>query len=422
MALGFGRAPTSAAEEPPRRAIVLSGGGARGAYEAGVLSYVFEELPARLGFMPRLDVYAGTSVGAVHCCFLAAHADELSEGVRALAGLWRRMSFSTVYRFGVGDAFNFSRTLVGSLLGRSVHAEEHPDRIHGLLNTTPLEQLVVRQIPWRRLRRNLRSKVLDSLCVSTTEIATGRTVTFIDNREREVGAWTGDPMVVARSARIGPDHALASAAIPVLFPAVKVRGTYFCDGSLRQYSPLSPALRLRCNRILSIGLRRAVPREPDEKLREARIEKFRSAGFMFGKILNTLLIDRLDHDILQMRLLNRLLLAGLDLSGPEFLARVNRDLARERGFDLRVVQDCLIRPSEDIGMIAAEHVRSMRRSRSASWMGGMAFRVLTRGAPEGEADLMSYLLFDGEYASSLIELGRADAARAEDELVRFFSS
>ncbi len=415
--------PIETPREGIRRAIVLSGGGARGAYEVGVLCYIFEELPRRLGYVPRFDVYSGTSVGAVHCCYLAAHADQLAAGVHGLSSLWRDMSFSTVYRFALSDALNFSRILVSSLLGRSVSRGEQPDRIHGLLNTEPLQQLVVRGIPWRKLRLNLRQKLLDSLCVTTTEIATGRTVTFVDNREHTVGSWTVDPQFVAYAARIGPHHALASAAIPVLFPAVRVRGTYFCDGSLRQHSPLAPALRLRCNRVLSIGLRRGARSDVENAgLQEERIEKFQSVGFMFGKILNTLVIDRLENDLAQMRLVNQLLKAGLEVCGPSYLEAVNRDFIERRGLGFRVIEDCFIRPSEDIGAIAAQHVRQMRNRPASSWIGSFAFRTLTRGAPEGEADLMSYLLFDADYASSLIALGMSDARRAEAELIHFFNS
>ncbi len=410
-------------EEPRadvRRAIVLSGGGARGAYEVGVLRYIFEELPPKLGFVPRIDLYSGTSVGAVHCCYLGAHADQPELGVRGLAQIWRDMSFSRVYKFGMRDAIGFSQTLLGSLRGRSVKTSEHPDRIHGLLNTTPLERLVVRQIPWRRLRRNVRSGVLGSLAVSTTEIATGRTVVFVDNRERRVERWTKDPTHIARPTRIGPEHALASAAIPFLFPAVRVRGTYYCDGSLRQQGPLSSALRLGCNRILAIGLRRQRSASLDEPIAEERLGKFQSAGYLFGKMLNTLLIDRLEYDLSHMRALNKLLRAGLALSGPEYVERVTQSVTGDRGIGFQIVEDCFIRPSEDIGAIAAEHVRSMRAKPARSWIGSWAFRMLTRGAPEGEADLMSYLLFDGGYASSLIALGMADAARAEEDLLRFF--
>ncbi len=414
--------PREEPREGVRRAIVLSGGGARGAYEAGVLRFIFEELPPKLGFVPRFDVYSGTSVGAVHCCYLAAHADQPELGVRGLVDIWKNMSFSTVYRFGVSDAVNFSRTLLGSVLGRSVKTGPHRDRIHGLLNTAPLERLVVRQIPWRRLRRNLRSGAFDTLCVSTTEIATGRTVVFVDNRERRVERWTRDPRDIARPARIGPEHALASAAIPFLFPVVRVRGTYFCDGGLRQQTPLSSALRLRSNRVLTVGLRRKPPHLSDEPLAERRLEKFQSAGYVFGKMLNALLIDRLEYDVNHMRVLNELLRMGSSACGPGYLEQVREKVRGERGVGFQIVEDCFIQPSEDIGAIAAEYVQRMHGKPARSWIGNMTFRALTRGAPVGEADLMSYLLFDGDYASSLIDLGMADAARVEQELIRFFRS
>ncbi len=407
-----------------RRSIVLSGGGARGAYEAGVLRFIYEDLPRRLGFLPRFDIFSGTSVGGVHVCFLAAHADDPAAGSRALAEVWKRMSFSTVYRFGLADAFSFSRTLLGALTGSSVGPEAQADRIHGLLNTTPLEQLVVQQIPWRRLRRNVRSGHVGALCVSATEIASGRSVVFIDNRERAVPSWTHDEMHVARAARIGPEHALASAAIPLLFPAVRVKGTYYCDGSLRQQSPLAPALRLGANRVLVVGLRRrrAADEKLGEKLGEERVEQFRSASYLFGKLLNALLIDRLEFDLNQMRLMNRMLRVGVEEMGEGYLDAANERVIKQRGLGLQIVEDCFVRPSQDIGSIAARHVRSMRKRPGGSLIGSLAFRTLTRGAPADEADLMSYLLFDGAYARDLMDLGRADAKSMEDDLLRFFTT
>jgi NTE family protein len=280
---------------------------------------------------------------------------------------------------------------------------------------------VLREIPWRRLRRNLRRGHVGTLCVSATEIRTGRTIVFTDNRERHAPEWTHDPFIVSRAARVGPEHALASAAIPFLFPAVKIGQRYYCDGSLRQTTPLSPALRLGANRVLVIGLRHAAPPEHDDAVGEQRVEHFVSAGFLFGKVLDSLLIDRIETDLAHMRIINRILEAGVASEGPEHVEHVNRLVARQRGIGFRVVRDCLVRPSEDLGAVAGHHVSRMRKQRSGSILGNLAFRALTRGAPEDEADLMSYLLFDGEYASELIELGRQDAKRAEEDLVRIFS-
>jgi len=404
-----------------RRALVLSGGGARGAYEVGVLRFVFGKLAERMGRVPELDVYCGSSVGAVHACYMAAHADDPVAGAAQLVDIWRDMSFSSVYRFGMGRAMGFSSTLLASLWGSVTEADAHPDRLHGLLDTEPLENLVLNRIPWRRLRRNLRSGTVEALCVSATEIGTGKTVVFIDNRERRVPRWTNDVMHVARPARIGPDHALASAAIPVLFPAVRVRDTYYCDGSLRQQTPLTPALRLGANKLLIVGLRHEHEPGLDEPVAEERLQRFRSASFLFGKVLNAFLIDRLEYDVTHMRVLNQVLQAAMETAHADHLGAINRQVATERGIGFQLVDDCFVRPSEDIGAIAARHVSRLRDRPSSTWMGGLAFRALTRGAPDDEADLMSYLMFDGQYAAELIELGLADAERREEELAALFA-
>jgi NTE family protein len=224
---------------------------------------------------------------------------------------------------------------------------------------------------------------------------------------------------VARAALIGPTHPLASAAIPFLFPAVRIGRSYYCDGGLRMHSPLSPALRLGADRVLVLGLSHGRSAEEQHRVAQERIQRFASASFLFGKVLDTLLMDRLEHDLNHMRLLNEIFRAGTKAFGPEFLSRVNAVAERDRGLGFRIVDDCFIRPSADIGAIAGRHVQRLRSSRAGSWLGRATFRTLTRGSPEHEADLMSYLLFDGEYASELIELGRSDAARNEAELARF---
>ncbi len=405
-----------------RRALVLSGGGARGAYEAGVLRYVFGKLPARLGFMPRIDLYCGTSVGAVHACYLAAHADAPHEGVAGLAEIWRRMSFATVYSFGLGDALRFGRTMIGFATGAAVEPGAEGGRIHGLLNTAPLEELVIQRIPWRRLRRNLRSGLAGALCVSVTEIASGRTVVFVDSRERAIPSWTRDQVVIAEATRIGPEHALASAAIPFLFPAVRVGESWYCDGGLRQITPLAPALRLGANRVLVVGLRARQDVPAPRVIEQERLRQYVSAGFLFGKVLNALLIDRIEYDLSHMRVINKMLRAVQEAAGNTFVERVSETVTRERGLNFNIVEDCLIRPSQDLGRIAAKHVDRLRHRRARTLLGGLAFRTLARGSPEDEADLMSYLLFDGDYASELIELGQRDAEAQQDDLVRFFGS
>lgn len=399
-----------------RRALVLSGGGARGAYEVGVLSFLFGKFADRLGELPRFDLITGTSVGAVHACFVAAHAQRPREGIDTLVDVWRQMAFSQVYRFGARDALHFSNTLLGALFGRRTAAQRQPERLYGMLNTEPLERLVLARIPWRELRRNLRHGVVDTLTVSTTQIATGRTVVFVDNAAQRVPSWTRDASQIAVADRIGPVHALASAAIPLLFPAVRIGETYYADGGLRQQAPLTPALRLGANRLVIIGLRKGQTGAVNDAVGEGRIERFHSAAFLMGKVLDALLIDRLEVDVNHMRVINRMLRAGLEHCGEGHLEAVRKHVGEARGLGFQVTEDAFIRPSEDIGQIAAYHVERLLQRGTSSRFGELALRVLTRGESKREADLMSFLLFDRDYAMELIELGRADARRQEDEL------
>ena len=412
--------PFQEPKEGRRIGLVLSGGGARGAYEAGVLRYIYGPLADRLGFTPRIDIYSGASVGAVHTCFLAANSHQEDGGTPALARIWADMSFSSVYRFHLRDFFGFAGTLLGSVLGRQDEAAARRERLSGLLNTSPLERLVMSRVPWRALRRNLRQRRFEALSVSTTEVATGRTVVFVDTRSKEIPRWTRDPQQVARPTRISPKHPLASAAIPLLFPAVRIGETFYVDGTLRLHTPLTPALRLGSNRLLIIGLRSPKIAKLEDPVALERLGQARSAGYLVGKMLNAFLIDQLEADVAQMRVLNEALRAGTEEYGPEFLSRINPHVAKQRGIGFQIVDECFVRPSQDIGKIASEHVRRLGKEPKESWIGSLAFRFLTRGAPEDEADLMSYLMFDGGYSSELLALGTRDAEAQEEQIASLF--
>jgi len=414
-------APSGAARRHVR-AIVLSGGGARGAYEAGVLRYLLDELPARLGHPPRIDVVCGTSVGAIHACFLAATAHQTEGRGERLASVWRGFRLAEVLPVSTSDLFGLPRRLLG--LGR-VRAELRsgglPARLYGLLDTTSLENVVRSAIPWRNIRANLKNGHLDAACVAATEIATGNVVCFVERRDRALPPWSRDVTIVSRPARLLSEHALASAAIPMLFPAVRIGSTYYADGGLRMNTPLSPAIHLGADRILVIALRAGPAESREAVLANSRVSEYGNPAFLFGKVLNSLLLDHIDTDLARMRVLNDLITEGEKAFGPDFLERVNAAAEPGQRHAFRRIDDLVIRPSADVGLLAGSVLASRREAGKLTPLLRLFLRSISASGVPSEADLLSYLLFDADYAAPMIELGAADARAREEDLVRFFS-
>jgi NTE family protein len=397
-----------------RTALVLAGGAARGAYEVGVVQHVLEEVGRDLGRPVRLDVLCGTSVGALNACGFAAYADlSPQERVARVVDVWTKLDVTELVQLDVKGILGMGTRL----LGRSSPSATVPAREGGLIAPEGLERLIARAIPFERIQDNLCAGHLEALTVSTTHVASGRTVVYVNRRDHEVPRWSHDPTTLARAARITAQHALASAAIPILFRAVLLDGDYHCDGGLRQNVPLSPARRLGAARVLVVNPRYIAAEPLDDSRAEGL---FPGPLFLLGKTLNALLLDRIDTDLSRLQTINRILEAGTRLTGEGFVAGLNREMGFAEGHGLRPLRALLVRASEDIGRMAAEHVRTPAFGR----VGGMAGRLMRRLAePESrnEADLLSYLLFDGGFAGALIELGRADARAKHEELCAFFS-
>jgi NTE family protein len=407
----------------PRRALVLSGGGARGAYEAGVLSYIFSDLAEELGRPAHFDVVTGSSVGAIHAAYTAATQGEPDAGER-LTAIWRSLSFEKVLDVSAAGLLRIPLQLlrgparVEGLLAGRVAA---PDRLPGLFGTAALEDIVLRSIDWKAIRRNLDSGALSALAVVATEIATGRSVVFVDSAAKSLPPWTRDPYIVERRDRIERDHTLASAAIPLLFPAVRIGSTFYCDGGLRLNTPLVPALRLGADRVLIVGLRYPAPAHEQDRTARRRLKGSQSLPYLAGKALNALLLDRIDTDVDRLRLFNAILESGAKTYGSEFLREINKPIIVHRNTPYRIVEDLYLQPSRDLGELAGQCLK--RRARSGGlrgWIGRNVTRYATLGADE-EADLLSYLFFDHCYAEHLIELGRNDAHAAREELLKFFA-
>ena len=401
---------------------MFSGGGARGAYEAGVVRYLLEELPQRLGRPVRFEILCGTSVGAIHACFLAATAQEDARRGGRLVDLWTSMRIEDVLPLSRRDLLNLPRRILG--LRRVVEAMRGgatPARLYGLLNTAPLEKLVVHAIPWRNIRGNVREGRVDAVCVAATQIATGRVTIFMESRDQAVPEWTRDPNILPRPTRLLPTHALASAAIPLLFPAVRVASTYYVDGGLRLNTPLAPALRLGADRVLVVALRPHPSQAGDAALAEQRVEDYGSPLFLFGKLLNALLLDHVDTDLARMHVMNEMLDDGVAAFGPAFLEKLNAQAVRDGRHPFRPIRDLVIRPSADLAILAGQILQGMSAERARSPLIRLAARNLVDGRRTPESDLLSYLLFDGEFLAPLAELGMRDARAREQDLVEFFT-
>lgn len=402
-----------------RAAIVLSGGGARGAYEAGVLSYLFDHIYPALPAGFEFDIVSGTSVGAIHAGYLAASAHlEPQARAKALIETWTDMVLDDVLRLSPADIFGIPLRALGiETLVRGRRGGGAPDLIGGLVDVSPLERLVEERIPWKRLRGNIAAGRPRLLCVACTNVHTGLVTVFIDGEPVDTSAWNTDRYAQAIQAPITSRHVRASAAIPFLFPAVRIGDSYYLDGGLRVNTPLSPALRLRSDRVLVIGLKCLPSMEKVSAQAERAITQ---PAFVLGKMLNVLILDQIEHELRRVETVNALLEAATDAFGSGCIESINAAMRLKRGVEYRRVETVVVRPSSDLGALAAESYRG-RGARSTGLASRLLARSALRGVPDDEADLFSYLYFDANFTRPLIELGREDARRQEQEIFRLLS-
>ena len=405
-----------------KRAIVLSGGGARGAYEAGVLRFLFDDFPQRTGLDPRFDIVCGTSVGAIHACYLAGTAEGTPGRGQRLVDIWRELRVDEVFNFKPSSLINIPRRILGARrLAGQLKAGQRPDRLYGLLDTEPLERLVLDAIPWQNIRRNLRAGLVESVCVAATQIATGRAVIFVEQLSDDLPSWDTETNIRMQPIRLMPVHALASAAIPLLFPAVRVGSRYYADGGLRLNTPLAPAVRMGANKVLVIGLSHGVRPTVNEALAQQRTAGFGNPMFLFGKVLNALMLSPLDADLARLHFVNEIIDNGEEAYGPDFLDKINSAGSRRATRAIQRITDLTIRPSADLGLLAGDLVRGEQGDLELSGFHRLFMKAFSSDANEHEADLLSYLLFDQNFTGPLAELGHADAMAREEELVAFFS-
>lgn len=387
---------------PAITGLILTGGGARAAYQVGVLQAV-AQIRRECGVTSGnpFPVIAGTSAGAINSAALASGADDFDRAIAGLVDVWRNFRAEQVYRAdSIGVIRSGARWLsmlsLGWVIARWTRA-----RPKSLLDNTPLGELLGRLVDVDRLRQVMREGHLRALAVTASSYGSGLHVTFYDSVQEAV-SWARSQRIAVRT-DITVAHLLASAAIPFVFPAIALpidgRTEYFGDGSMRQSAPISPAVHLGAERILVIGAGRM--HEPAQV--RAGSSEYPTLAQIAGHALSNIFLDALAVDVERLQRINATL---------RLLPDAVRSETRLRPIDVLVIA-----PSQRLDDLAARHIGSLPLSIRGLLRG---VGVSGRGDEARGAALASYLLFESAYTRELMDLGQADTFERRSEVVRFF--
>ena len=378
-------------------ALILSGGGARAAYQVGVLQAVSDILPDLHNPFP---IICGTSAGAINAAAMASHPEEFRGAAQDLARVWKQLEIENVFKTGWRSVASSLTMVIASLFNEGAGR----NRPISLLDNSPLRVLLESMIDFDNIQKKIDAGDLEALSITALGYTSGESVSFFQGNSYLRG-WRRFRRVGAPS-KITVEHLLASSAIPAVFPTVKLNYEYFGDGAMRQMAPISPALHLGADRIFIIGV--SGNRNPDiRKKNFPRIKHSPSLAQILGQMFNAAFIDALEGDIEHLERVNDLL-AIADKN------RCDGTDVCENTDHLRPVETLIISPSKSLEKIAGRNVRNLPRSLR------MFLRSTGATAKGGGAAAASYLLFNHEYCNELMDLGYQDAMWERDKIIRFF--
>lgn len=379
-----------AAEPSHDLAFVLTGGGARGAYQAGVMRWIARHFPEL-----RVPIYAGVSAGAVNAVHVASHHGTFKQAVEELTGLWRQLTLDRVVDVSAPSlAWNVMRWGAGLVSGGLVPKASG----RAFLDTGPLREYLEEAFACvggevAGIEHNLRRGALRAISLVTTSYTTGQSVIWVQGKGVEPKSRWGKKSRVVQS-RLGIEHVMASCAIPLFFPAIRIGKGWYGDGGIRLTAPLAPALHLGARRIIAISTRYDAPGGSQKKT----VVGYPPPAVVFGAMLNAIFLDLVDQDLARLERFNQLL---------EKIPLQDRD-------GMRPIEFVSLRPSRDLGRLARKYEPLLPR----------AFRFLSRGLGtrrSASPDLLSLLLFVPEYIDRLMDVGDADAERHAEALTRLLA-
>jgi NTE family protein len=371
-----------------RAALILTGGGARAAYQVGVLKAIAEPMPRRAH--SPFQIVCGTSAGALNAAALAANARNFRKGVQYLVNTWQGFHANQIYRTDVVGVFNNTMLWLAGMLFSAIGINKLT-RV-SLLDNSPLVEFLEEMVPYEKIQENIDAGLLHALSITASGYGSGQSVTFYQGVS-QLKSWrrTGR---VGVPAQIEIKHLLASAALPFLFPATRINREYFGDGSMRQIAPLSPALHLGATRVLVIGV---TMNGYNEQTGRSDISEYPSLARIAGHALNSIFLDSMEVDLERVKKINDL----VAIMPEEMRGQAN----------LRHVDVLVVSPSQPLEKIAERYAAEM------PW----TIRLLLRlaGARQNGGILISYLLSESKYTRALIDLGYQDALKRRDEIMRF---
>lgn len=371
------------------RALVLSGGGARGAYQAGVLS-ALGELALKNKVKHPFKVYTGVSAGAINAAFIASEAQDFYNATQKLVKMWSELHSDQVFKTDAVSLGKIGLSWVGELSFGGMTGQTHS---RSLLDTTPLADLISKNITFPKIQENIDQGILSSVAVTALDYKSNESITFIQGKP-DLKMWKRARRK-SEATDLQTQHIISSSAIPMLFTPGHTEGRYFGDGCVRNQMPLSPALHMGAESLFVIGVRKNDT--IDESEHTISTDSAPSVARIVNVLLNSVLLDGIEVDIERLNRINT------------FLKQVPAEHHEKLNF--RPVRYVWIHPSEDIGAIAASMSSRLPR----------VIRYLLKGLGplEDAAEVISYLLFEPDFCKKMIEIGYHDAMASEKEITAF---